>query len=763
MAWTFDKSESTYSAEFPQSKVRIVVEGDEFAKGADGKEIENSEYLPLIEGRFYHFELIDKDKKAKLSAMSSLGKAARHGSFAPGTAVGFGRLFLEGAEAPELALGVEIASEVVSYRKDYQALLQQLTEEIADLHMQCSSAVHGYLKPDPRKRARHDIQQLFFLLGLVGNSGFEAALRQVVERPHAQLVEVEEEIDSRRSSRLGRSELLQFASSPRRVDLPRHLRGAYAGLDTIPERITARRRIESVDTPENRFVKYAIGYFLDRLQSYRRWLVEKPGKKDAPSVTLEVDLNAAIRMLSRWTSHEFFKGVGPLVRMPTASVVLQRREGYREILKKWLQYQAGTELAWKPGEEVFAANQRKMSALYEYWCFFKLLKIVGGIFNVSTAEVARKMIGKSPDGFSLLLKAGEKLTLEGTFDSGRKGARFRRLAVEYSYNRTFSAKNKVDSWTLPMRPDYTLAFYPQGMLPEIAIQNDLITYVHFDAKYKAKDLSESLTQIYQDKESAVEEGASDVGCASAKDVKRVDILKMHSYRDAIKRTGGAYVLYPGTKIKLDRENGEILPGLGAFTLSPSNDSSKEISDFLKDVAIHLCDRVTRWENYTYRAYEIYRQKKEAFAESRKLIEELTIPEYDDKDLRNGHRVNLDAEAARRYLDPDCYVSVELNEAEKSLKWAYEHNLFILPKRTWDKLNKPSPDRITLISVAWHPPINLLVQRYVDQMQARMIKGRYPSCPYEFRGDAKLDEEYQVWEVRAIDTKTLETRLDRRNR
>ena len=63
--------------------------------------------------------------------------------------------------------------------------------------------------------------------------------------------------------------------------------------------------------------------------------------------------------------------------MPTGSVVLQRREGYREVLKKWLQFQAGTQLVWKNGEDVYAANQRKMSALYEYWCFFRLLKVVG--------------------------------------------------------------------------------------------------------------------------------------------------------------------------------------------------------------------------------------------------------------------------------------------------------------------------------------------------------------------------------------------------
>ena len=114
--------------------------------------------------------------------------------------------------------------------------------------------------------------------------------------------------------------------------------------------------------------------------------------------------------------------------------------------------------------------------------------------------------------------------------------------------------------------------------------------------------------------------------------------------------------------------------------------------------------------------------------------------------------------AERYLDPDRYISVELKEAQKALKWAYEHNLFILKKKDWEALNKPDPANLSLISVAWHPPINLIVQRYVETMQAWMVLGQYPSCPFSFPTTEAKDEEYLVWEVRAIDTKTLEARL-----
>lgn len=756
MVWEYDKSESSYSAVFPKSKVRIVVEGDVFGE-ADAA----GEFLPLKEGCYYHFSLSDpKARLSRLSAFVRKDKAASHGSIAPGTAVGYGRLYLEGAESPDLSLGVEVASAVVSYKTDYQDLLRQLTEDIADLQMQCSSCVKGLVRPDMNMESKNDVQRFFFLLGLVGNSEFEAALRQIVGRPHVLLTKDECEADMRRMSRLGRDELRQVASASRRIDLPQHLRGRYSGLTTIPERILTARRIESIDTQENRFVKYVLNFFLERLQAFRRVLFER--KKDNSVMTVEVDIEATIHMLSRWSGHEFFKGVGALVNMPTGSVVLQRREGYREILRKWLQYHAGTQLVWEHGEDVYGANQRQMSALYEYWCFFRLLKIVAGIFGVKTSEIADKMIGS--DGLSLKLKAGNTIKLDGTFDSGHPGVRYRRLAVEFSYNRSFSAKGRKMSWTLPMRPDYTVAFRPMGMKDDEAIENDLVTYVHFDAKYKSADLVSSLAQLGGDAEGDVSQEEDARAKRDVKrDVERVDILKMHAYRDAIRRTGGAYVLFPGRNVsaaKIGRENMEIIPGLGAFVMSPSRDSSEAIKGFLLSVARHLCDRITRWENYTYSAYEIYRRRKDEFAADQERIKELLIENYDDAEIRAGRRLNLDAVAAARYLDPNRYISVELKEAEKSLKWAYEHNLFILQKAAWNRLAKPDPGILSLISVAWHPPVNLIVQRHVGTMQARMILGTYPSCPFEFKSESELDEDYLVWEVHAIDTKTLETRLRR---
>ena len=55
---------------------------------------------------------------------------------------------------------------------------------------------------------------------------------------------------------------------------------------------------------------------------------------------------------------------------------------------------------------------------------------------------------------------------------------------------------------------------------------------------------------------------------------------MHTYNDAIRRTIGSYVLYPGEsnlsdgKDTIFRLYDEILPGVGAFAIKPSISSLK---------------------------------------------------------------------------------------------------------------------------------------------------------------------------------------------
>lgn len=70
--------------------------------------------------------------------------------------------------------------------------------------------------------------------------------------------------------------------------------------------------------------------------------------------------------------------------------------------------------------------------------------------------------------------------------------------------------------------------------------------------------------------------------------KRGDLLKMHTYNDAIRRTVGSYVLYPGNEYNSERNEqatvyDEILLGVGAFAIRPGNENAghKAIKQFIK--------------------------------------------------------------------------------------------------------------------------------------------------------------------------------------
>src|SRR5439155_4465652 len=80
--------------------------------------------------------------------------------------------------------------------------------------------------------------------------------------------------------------------------------------------------------------------------------------------------------------------------------------------------------------------------------------------------------------------------------------------------------------------------------------------LHFDAKYRL--------QVLEDLFGRDDKGMdpSNTDTASEPDNKetalRSDLLKMHAYRDAIRRSAGAYVIYPGTEKEIRQEYHELL-------------------------------------------------------------------------------------------------------------------------------------------------------------------------------------------------------------
>jgi hypothetical protein len=301
-------------------------------------------------------------------------------------------------------------------------------------------------------------------------------------------------------------------------------------------------------------------------------------------------------------SEELFREVSFLSQFPGSNQVLQKREGYRDIFRAYLQFEMAASLAWTGSEDVFKAGQRNVAALYEYWVFLELGKIISTLcaepFDLAGLLEVRD------GGLQLDVRRGRQKVLKGRAE--RLG---RSLEIELWFNRLFPRSKSTDgSWTEAMRPDYSVKIAPaQGELE----YGDAV-WVHFDAKYRVDHLfelfgKENEAELPGELESDTEETGGLPGAA-----KRVDLLKMHSYRDAIRRSAGAYVLYPGSELREMRAFHEILPGLGAFALRPRATGDPEGTDalrtFLEDILMHTASQVSQHERGRFWEQRIYATK-----------------------------------------------------------------------------------------------------------------------------------------------------------
>jgi hypothetical protein len=136
---------------------------------------------------------------------------------------------------------------------------------------------------------------------------------------------------------------------------------------------------------------------------------------------------------------------------------------------------------------------------------------------------------------------------------------------------------------------------------------------------------------------------------------RADLLKMHAYRDAIRRTQGAYVLYPGDADLPLRGFHEVLPGLGAFALRPGGGSAA-VAGFLAEVVAHVCNRASAREQQSFATYLNYRVEEPAAL-------------YQAYPERQGH-------AQQRHVPPrQTFVLVGWCKNAAHRAWIDQHGLY----------------------------------------------------------------------------------------
>ncbi|WP_143961200.1 DUF2357 domain-containing protein [Litoribacter populi] len=571
---------------------------------AEESATENNEArFQLVEGCYYDFQISNPEfvlGDVGENIIQQHRRTTNLGTIAPNIFVGTLLIpLIEKETSKECSkVQLEVQSIKSGYRDDYRDMLELITEKSTDLLLQANSPVSHHFDIDYTKDSQTLYQKFAFIKSIIGSDEFIEAIHRIVTTPVTKWTETTEEKDIRNARRFSNANIRELLKGGKRTKLPESNFLRNYGIETLPERITTNRKTDSVDTPENRFIKHALENFLKFCTDINNKALEFSHKK------MENESENMIRELESQLHHTVFKDISRPTTLKLNSPVLQRKEGYREVLRVWLMFDLAAKLIWSGGDDIYSGGKKDIATLYEYWLFFKLLDLFQSIFDIEPKDI-ENLIKETPDGLNLQLKQGKFTALRGVYDSGN-----RKLNIRFNYNRSFSGKKKYPhsgSWTTTLRPDYTLSFWPFGISEQEAEKQELIVHVHFDAKYKIANLTDFLEQN-------TDNDLDEQKAENRKGIyKNADLLKMHAYKDAIRRTGGAYVLYPGDKSINQKGFHEIIPGLGAFPVKPSKTDSGigELKAFILEIIEHFINRASQREKIAYRTFDIYKNPPES--------------------------------------------------------------------------------------------------------------------------------------------------------
>jgi len=304
----------------------------------------------------------------------------------------------------------------------------------------------------------------------------------------------------------------------------------------------------SLNTPENRFFKYAVDQVARKFGTLQALVTKAYG----PNLTAEYleELTGVAKALGAIRSHPLFRSVGSFAGLRQESLVLQRATGYSTIYKNWIMLQRGINLL----EDLQRMETKNMADLYQIWCFLEMKNIVNDVLGKERPDDVQLGLVKER-GLVLQLAEGAGSRLGYDLENGEV------LELFHEFNISSARGAELQTFTGPQRPDIALRIRKNDLKDDY-----LMTYL-FDAKYRL--------------ESDERDDAPDVPPADA-------LNQMHRYRDAIyyverkanaprpeKEVIGGYVLFPGEgdpeRIKESAFHKAIEQvNIGAFALRPGD-------------------------------------------------------------------------------------------------------------------------------------------------------------------------------------------------
>ena len=454
-----------------------------------------------------------------------------------------------GKDTKRFTLGYEVLSTKLNYHEHWRKIIEDIEQEYRMLSLDyMKRTFHGFT-PD----TTGETPELIWWSVFAGEQQkFIKACRNIIERPR---------------HRLHGYEVYLRADKLKRV--PTNIENELAEHRREPAHLyRVEEQIQSNDTQENRFLKYALGQITEKYESLKKRI--EAIKNVSPVMKREMD--ETVDTLKHLRRNPFFRTVGRFKGLNQESLVLQRATGYSQVYTTWNLLRR----AYSLNDGIYRLQSKDIATLYEIWCFIEVSHIVRDQLGISMEDMEHRNRMEMNGVFTWELGKGEHSRILFRKD----GVELAELVYNPKHsdkdNENISMENLVVP-TVPQKPDIVL------QLRKDDVQKGMkMTYL-FDAKYRID------------------------GNVNGVDTPPNDAInQMHRYRDAIyykdydgsqlkKEVIGGYILFPGdgtpldvAKARFQRSIDEV--NIGAFPLRPKDVDNRKLLEYF--IAELIANRAT---------------------------------------------------------------------------------------------------------------------------------------------------------------------------
>jgi len=415
-----------------------------------------------------------------------------------GNSAGFSDFEISYDGKKSLVIRIEVFPSKISYKEDYQDMLQDISNEI-------SGAVLDFMRNTYQEfsigATQNTAPALFFEIIKRIFDKFQNAANTIISSPHHKLYVEHPVVPAHKVKKIDNQTLKWLQKHPQNV-VP-----MVAGFSAI-KAPTVKKQI-TYNTIENQFTKFILKSTAKKLKDFRDRYTRST-RNPEPAVLDSVD--SMMSVLNKFVNGSFLREVDDYKATQSMSLVFEMAPGYRELYKYYLMMQRGLSVHG----DVFRMSLKDTAQLYEYWCFIKLVTLMKRNYRLASSDV----IKVDNTGVTISLVKGKKSEVK--FINPRTGE-----MITLAYN-----PGEQNTQTVNQKPDNVLTLEKKG--------TDVPYMYVFDAKYR------------------IENNPADSFYPDNKPGPKVDdINTMHRYRDSIvyentessrfmfeKKMFGAYVLFP---------------------------------------------------------------------------------------------------------------------------------------------------------------------------------------------------------------------------